>query len=438
MNTEHTHIYTAEDIKKYLEGKLTHAQMHAMEKAALDDSFLAEAIEGYQENTDTNWELHLQNAKQTFAQKQSEGKVIPLSTSSNKKIIWRVAAAVFVIAGLGVAYNLINTKPLPQPTEVAVNTTQTPATIEQPEVSNTTTIPTTPTTTAEDKVVKRKTIATTFDDKQKPETVITNLDEVNRDVVKKDITNGKQSSEPITNPAVPVEMDKQTEAKEMVATNEAATLARSKAVTKPAITSNYNFISQVFSPDNSPLPFANVSIKDENFGTYADVKGNFRLNSTDSFVTVLVKSVGYQPRYYTLNSKTALNKIVLQQAAIDPKTEVVVVSSGKAKGTLSRKATFLKDTIINVEPKDGWANYGTYISNNIDLPDDIGKDFTKGKREMEVSFEVTSNGAITNIKVDNTNCNGCDEEAVKRAIQQGPQWKPKNGKAGSAKIKVQF
>jgi hypothetical protein len=151
----------------------------------------------------------------------------------------------------------------------------------------------------------------------------------------------------------------------------------------------------------------------------------------------LVKSVGYQPRYYTLNSKTALNKIVLQEAAIDPKTEVVVASS-KAKGTPSRKATFLKDTIINVEPADGWANYGTYISNNIDLPDDIGKDFTKGKRELEVSFNVTATGAITNIKVDKSQCNGCDEEAVKRAIQQGPQWKPKNGKAGSAKIKVQF
>jgi cytoskeletal protein RodZ len=435
MNTEHTHIYTAEDIKKYLEGKLNAAQMHAMEKAALDDLFLAEAIEGYQENKNTNWEIHLQNAKQALAQKQDGGKVIPLSTHSNKKIIWRVAAAVFVIAGLGVAYNLINNKPLPQPTEVAVNTAQTSATVEQPVATNT--IPNATTATTENKEeTKSKTIATTFDDKNKTTTTID--EDGNRDdLAKKDVTPGRQSAEPISSPAAPVVMDKAAEAKEMVATNEAATVAKSKAFNKPANTSNYNFNSQVFSPDNSPLPFANISIEKESFGTYADVKGNFRLNSTDSFVTVLVKSVGYQPRYYTLNSKTALNKIVLQEAAIDPKTEVVVASS-KAKGTPSRKATFLKDTIINVEPADGWANYGTYISNNIDLPDDIGKDFTKGKRELEVSFNVTATGAITNIKVDKSQCNGCDEEAVKRAIQQGPQWKPKNGKAGSAKIKVQF
>lgn len=436
MNTEHTHIYTAEDIKKYLEGKLNTAQMHAMEKAALDDSFLAEAIEGYQENNNTNWEVHLQNVKEAFAQQQAGGKVVSLSTYSNKKIIWRVAAAVLLFGGLGVAYNFINTKPLQQPTEVAVNTTQAPATIEQPSANNSIT----PTTPTEDKIkVETKTIATTFDSKQNATKVTTAAEEINRDeLAKKEINSIKQSAKPITTPAAAPVMDKATEAKEMVVINEATTVARSKAITKPAVTTNYNFISQVFSPDNSPLPFANISIEKENFGTYADVKGNFKLNSTDSFITILVKSAGYQPRYYTLNSKTALNKIVLQEAAIDPKTEVVVASSNKAKTTTSRKATFLKDTIINVEPADGWANYSTYISNNIELPDDIGKDFTKGKRELEVSFTVTSTGAITNIKVDKSQCNGCDEEAVKKAIQQGPQWKPKNGKPGSAKIKVQF
>ena len=31
-----------------------------------------------------------------------------------------------------------------------------------------------------------------------------------------------------------------------------------------------------------------------------------------------------------------------------------------------------KDTIINVEPKDGWENYGTYVSNNFEIPQHIG------------------------------------------------------------------
>ena len=48
-NKNMTHYSTA-DIQKYLEGKLSAVEMHVMEKAALDDPFLADAIEGVQEH----------------------------------------------------------------------------------------------------------------------------------------------------------------------------------------------------------------------------------------------------------------------------------------------------------------------------------------------------------------------------------------------------
>lgn len=44
--------YTAEDIRLYLDGKLSPAEMHDMEKASLDDPFLADAIEGMQQYAD--------------------------------------------------------------------------------------------------------------------------------------------------------------------------------------------------------------------------------------------------------------------------------------------------------------------------------------------------------------------------------------------------
>ncbi len=49
MKQEQDHIkpYSASDIQQYLEGRLPAAEMHAIEKAALDDPFLADAIEGY-------------------------------------------------------------------------------------------------------------------------------------------------------------------------------------------------------------------------------------------------------------------------------------------------------------------------------------------------------------------------------------------------------
>ena len=39
--------YTATDIEKYWNGKLSPAEMHSIEKAAMDDPFLADALEGY-------------------------------------------------------------------------------------------------------------------------------------------------------------------------------------------------------------------------------------------------------------------------------------------------------------------------------------------------------------------------------------------------------
>src|SRR5678815_5285094 len=43
----HIKSYTAEDIQSYLEGRMNAAEMHALERAALEDPFLSDAIEGY-------------------------------------------------------------------------------------------------------------------------------------------------------------------------------------------------------------------------------------------------------------------------------------------------------------------------------------------------------------------------------------------------------
>jgi hypothetical protein len=436
-------IYTAADIQQYLEGKLSPTQMHAIEKAALDDEFLADAIEGYAENKNTNWQTYLQQAKDNFTTKKEE-KTKVVALSSTKKIWFRAAAAIFVVAGLAVAYNLLN-KPntVDEPNQIAkVNPLPKVDTINNTNavVSN---------TTAE--VEQQKTT-----DKN-PATTITTVSTDARESLKKDIatsddvagkladSKNEQQAETVVTAAAPASPAVTPSAKEVVvvAPNKQASgrdnlegLARAEAKAKSAAPAKtYQFISQVVAPDNTPLPFANISIKSENFGTYADVKGNFRINSPDSILTVVVKSVGYLPKYYTLNAVTNLNKIVLTEDKIAASDEVVIKKSNT--NIKSRKATFLKDTIINVEPKDGWDNYGTYVSNNFEIPDDILKDKNK-HGEMEVTFNVTPTGAITDIKIDKSACNGCDEEAIKKAIQQGPQWKTKQGKSGRAKIKVQF
>lgn len=96
MSTNNT--YTTEDIRRYLEGGLSSADMHAIERAALDDPFLADAIEGMRElNNQEKFAADTAELKKRLAERATERKVphvIPM--------LWK-AAAVLVIVLTGVA-----------------------------------------------------------------------------------------------------------------------------------------------------------------------------------------------------------------------------------------------------------------------------------------------------------------------------------------------
>jgi TonB family protein len=126
---------------------------------------------------------------------------------------------------------------------------------------------------------------------------------------------------------------------------------------------------------------------------------------------------------------------VLKEEDVSFRYKAVTANPAMAKPKASRKATLLKDSVVNVEPADGWENYNTYVNNNIEIPDDILDKNLHG--QVQLSFDIKPNGTITNIKVDKSLCNDCDE-AAKRLIEQGPQWKTKNGKKGKGKVVVQF
>lgn len=96
--------FTAADIAKYHSGQLTAGQMHAMEKAALEDPFLADALDGYA-MTGTNVMADMEELRGRLSQKTEEAKVVPLKAVSGggqRKFPWlRAAAVIIIIAGAG-------------------------------------------------------------------------------------------------------------------------------------------------------------------------------------------------------------------------------------------------------------------------------------------------------------------------------------------------
>jgi hypothetical protein len=103
--SKHINTYTAQDFERYYAGRMTPAEMHELEKSALDDPFLQDALDGYQlTNSGTS---DLKELRQRLLQKTERGKVIPLSQYRTSNTFWKVAAMVLLTAGVGwLVYNL--------------------------------------------------------------------------------------------------------------------------------------------------------------------------------------------------------------------------------------------------------------------------------------------------------------------------------------------
>jgi len=97
--------FTAADIEKYHKGLLSSKEMHDLEKAALDDPFLADALEGYAV-TAKRTQADIAELKSRLAQRVEGAKVIPLSAGKSKPIPWlRIAALLIIISGTAVLAN---------------------------------------------------------------------------------------------------------------------------------------------------------------------------------------------------------------------------------------------------------------------------------------------------------------------------------------------
>ena len=94
--------FTAADIEKYHKGLLSAKERHDLEKAALDDPFLADALEGYA-TAGTNLDADLADLQNRLREKSQTARVIPLKPAGSRKIPWlRVAALIILIFGAAV------------------------------------------------------------------------------------------------------------------------------------------------------------------------------------------------------------------------------------------------------------------------------------------------------------------------------------------------
>ncbi|HJT75027.1 MAG TPA: hypothetical protein VJ720_13430, partial [Chitinophaga sp.] len=100
MPQKHNHINNGVDpdlIRRYLAGELDNKAMHALERQAMDDPFLAEALEGF--------ENHAPDQRRHLADLESRLMLRVKGTVTRKVIAlqyrWAAAAAILIVLGVG-------------------------------------------------------------------------------------------------------------------------------------------------------------------------------------------------------------------------------------------------------------------------------------------------------------------------------------------------
>ena len=450
--------FTAADIEKYWTGKLSALEMHAMEKAAMDDPFLADAMEGYRNNVIVGADLDK-------LRERLDKRVIalaPVVSLKERKFSWlKVAAAIIIIGGMGVLVQQLvvnnnndnsladrKSKQLQKPeADTNNNNKVVPVTSGDIEASLQTIRQDSPSLKAQEKVSENLNAITLNANKSK-DTL-----RVAAGVAVGDFTLAKEEKKDSSggNAIVTAEAERLNEkiAKRSLEKpgiddtaktrnfyfnkdKDAAAPKRNSFAEVGVVSQGFDLASankyhyRVVDAQNNPVPFANVMNIGDNVGTYTDIRGNFNLVSTDSVLNVQIKSLGYLSSNYKLVPSNQFKSLTLKEDYYARKQ--FLDSSRQLVSNATRK-----DTAELEEPEVGWGYFNTYVANNIQIPDNIRKKSTLGN--VELSFDVNKSGQPVNIKVTKSSqCKECDDEAV-RLLKEGPKWK-KKGKRSKTTISI--
>jgi hypothetical protein len=422
---EHSAPFTASDIQRYHSGQMSPQEMHLLEKAALDDPFLADALEGYAFTTTPVQDMT--EIRERLKQRAGTPRTIPLFT----RYPWlRAAAIIIFIVGAGWLAWQISFSPKG---EIAI---QPPTSQEKAQQSNPSSETKAPGT---DSVTTPLPTATEQDAR---ETVTANNGQTSPFTPARtpSVTHSRTrpvQSAPSYDYPQPVEQEDMAALKKETHKDEAASNKYDPAYRQRNVQSNESGPSQqpvnfyngrVVDAQSNAIPFATISNARDRNMVVTDKNGFFTLKSSDTTLDATVSAAGYEANRLQLeNSRT--NTVVLKEdkAALE---EVVVTS---AYGNQKKKETMQTRKVVDtLEPAEGWAYFDDYIARSLEARADRQLESISG--EVKLSFEVNRNGEPVNIRVEKSLCPRCDEEAI-RLLKEGPKWKKKKNKKGKVTIR---
>lgn len=435
--------YDYELIRRYWSGEMTNAERYALEKAALEDPFLADAMEGYANQHDLHMKADLADLQSRFTDKAVEKEQAPVVPMKKTNWLRYAAVGLFTIGIAALIFKLNSggepTKEIAQVDLVKKDTVLSPTTdtlkkgrfdVDSSKNQWTTdnqvnSVNTNLAKTDQSTRLTNDQANVKDDYKAKPAPIVTVLT----------FNEPKAKKESVGNNAVGETNDYIAQADSAIfkfnTTTEKAN-SNQEIVSNNGLANNRRaqnlFRGRVLDNSGQALPFAKIKINDQ-LSTYTDASGNFILVSSDTTMTIEVKSVGYVANQTNLFNRVD-NNVQLQEDKI-ANTQVIATNTNNYR--TKRKSAMRSEIDDAPQPQDGWTNYDAYLANNIDVEKQPALQKIKG--EVEVEVEVNAEGAVVNAAVTKSLCEKCDAEAL-RLVKEGPKWKGKKGR--KAKVLVRF
>lgn len=174
---------------------------------------------------------------------------------------------------------------------------------------------------------------------------------------------------------------------------------------------------RVIDENGEPLVGANILVKGTSKGTTSDVNGNFTLDA-DGNKEIAVNYIGYEP--VTLPVDTGKDMLIAMNESKDVLNEVVVVGYGtERKKNFTGSVARVEPTMLQPVPVIGFKAYKKYLKKNMIRP--TNEECAKLKGEVVLTFHVDKKGRPVNIKIKNSLCASADKEAI-RLVEEGPDW----------------
>lgn len=451
------------DIEKYLRGELTAPEMHALEKKALDDPFLANALEGIEGMPPADFADDIKQLRSQVAERiqdESSGKIVPMWPR-----IGRIAAGLLILVASGyIVLSLFDKK---KPDTLALNKTlesesqpgpslpaQTPV-----ERSDASTNPGEKEPGLKIKEDPTSTSSTQYFDLHKPKEEDSKSYKITREDVEK--VESRRAKEPVDDEIV--ETDKKNNLEEVEALKDvtlAAPIPQEKAQyhyepsksatladTQPGVSissekkhaENKDVASKIVrgtvkdADDGSPLPGVNVMIKGSNAGVVTDAEGNYQIPLDDTNNELVFSFIGMQAIDVPVEGKENID--VKMEEDVSQLSEVVVVGYAAKSDGIEKEAE--PNLYQLAEPAGGRKAFKKYLVDNLQYPEQAVENKIQGK--VTIQFTVQQSGVIDDFKVLKGIGYGCDEEVI-RLIRQGPKWSPttRNSEPLKGKVKVRL